>query len=141
MPAEQKYPRIEWERRFLLDRFPREAIVTRVRAISDRYIEGTTLRLRQQSDSDGPTVFKLTQKLGDKANGAGQGLSRFTGGHLVTVSRQELENGLAQHGIKLNSSHGRGALSERVTGKPELTHFDERRAIRTSAVSRWVIPT
>ena len=28
---------------------------------------------------------------------------RFTGGHLVTASRQELENWLAQHGIKLNS--------------------------------------
>ncbi len=54
------------ERRFLRDRFPREAIITRVRRISDRYIEGTMLRLRQQNDSDGPTVFKLTQKLGDK---------------------------------------------------------------------------
>jgi CYTH domain-containing protein len=73
MPTEQKYARIEWERRFLLDRFPREAVVTRVRRISDRYIEGTRLRLRQQSDSDGQTVFKLTQKLGDKANGAHQG--------------------------------------------------------------------
>jgi len=176
MPAEQKYARIEWERRFLLARFPHGAVVTRVRRISDRYIEGTTLRLRQQSDSDGHTVFKLTQKLGDQADGARQGLittvyltnvefgvlaklpakvltktrhsvppfgidvfdgvlsglvlaeaefnsaaeaaalalpsfighevsedPRFTGGHLVTASRQELENWLAQHGIKLNS--------------------------------------
>jgi CYTH domain-containing protein len=176
MPAEQKYARIEFERRFLLDRFPRDVVVTRVRRISDRYIEDTTLRLRQQSDNDGPTVFKLTQKLGDKADGACQGhitsmyltnvefsvlaklpakvltktrysvppfgidvfdgvLSglvlaeaefnsaaeaaalalppfigqevsdnpRFTGGHLVTASRRELENWLAQHGIKLNS--------------------------------------
>ena len=179
MPAEQKYARIEWERRFLLDRFPRAALVTRVRRISDRYIEGTTLRLRQQSDSDGRTVFKLTQKLADQANGARQGLitsmyltsvefimlaklpakeltktrlsvppfgidvfdgvlsglilaeaefnsdaeaaalalpsfighevsndSRFTGGHLVSVSRQELENWLDEHGIKLDSSRG-----------------------------------
>ena len=30
--------------------------------------------------------------------------SRFTGGSLVTVSRQELENWLAEHGIKLNPS-------------------------------------
>lgn len=73
MLAHQKYASIEWERRFLLDRFPREAVVTRVRRITDRYIEGTKLRLRQQSDSDGQTVFKLTQKLGDKANGARQG--------------------------------------------------------------------
>ena len=128
------------------------------------------------SDSDGHTVFKLTQKLGDQVDGARQGLittvyltnvefgvlaklpakvltktrhsvppfgidvfdgvlsglvlaeaefnsvaeaaalalpsfighkvsddPRFTGGHLVTASRQELENWLAQHGIKLNS--------------------------------------
>lgn len=73
MPAENKYARIEWERRFLLDSFPRQAIVTRVRRIEDRYIEGTTLRLRQQSD-DGQMVFKLTQKLVDKAAGARQGL-------------------------------------------------------------------
>ena len=176
MPCGQKYARIEWERRFLLDRFPRDTVCTRVRHISDRYIEGTTLRLRRQSDSDGQTVFKLTQKLGDKADGARQGLitsmyltnvefdvltrlparvltktrhsvppfgidvfdgvlsglvlaeaefssaaeaaalalpsfigpevsddARFTGGHLVTVSRVELGNWLEQYGFKLNS--------------------------------------
>ncbi len=175
MPAEQKYGRIEWERRFLLERFPRGAIITRVRHIRDSYIEGTSLRLRQQTDSDGQTVFKLTQKLGDKAQRVRQGLitsmyltdaefsvlaklpakiltktrhsmppfgidvfdgvlsglvmaeaefnsaaeaaalalpsfvnhevtddPRFTGGRLVTVSRQELESWLAQHGIELN---------------------------------------
>jgi len=174
--AELKYARIEWERRFLVDRFPRDVVVTQVRRISDRYIEGTTLRLRQQSGNDGQTVFKLTQKLGGKADGARQGLitsmyltnvefsvlaklpakvltkirhsvppfgidvfdgvlsglvlaeaefnsaaevaalvlppfighevtddPRFTGGHLVTASRPELENWLAQHGIRLNS--------------------------------------
>jgi len=74
MPAERKYGRIEWERRFLLDRFPRGAVVTRVRRITDRYIEGTSLRLRQQTDSDGTTIFKLTQKLGDQAERARQGL-------------------------------------------------------------------
>ena len=176
MPVEQKYARIEWERRFLLDRFPRGTVATRVRRISDRYIQGTTLRLRQQSDNDGQNVFKLTQKLPDKGNGARQGLvtsmyltnaefsvlaklparvltktrhsvppfgidvfdgalsglvlaeaefssaseavalvlpsfighevsddPTFTGGHLVTASRRELEDRLAQHGIKLNS--------------------------------------
>lgn len=74
MPAEHKYARIEWERRFLLDSFPGRAMVTRVRRIEDRYIEGTTLRLRQQSDDAGQIVFKLTQKLVDKAAGARQGL-------------------------------------------------------------------
>lgn len=176
MPPEHKYARIEWERRFLLDHLPGEAIATRVRRISDRYIEGTTLRLRQQTDSEGQMVFKLTQKLQDKAVGARQGLitsmyltknefgalaklpakvltktrhslppfgidvfdgvlsglvlaeaefhsapeasalalpsfiahevsddPRFTGGHLVTVSRRELKDFLAEHGIKLDS--------------------------------------
>lgn len=74
MPAEHKYARIEWERRFLLRRFPPQAIVTRVRRIEDRYIDGTTLRLRWQSDNNGPIVFKLTQKLAHHAAGARQGL-------------------------------------------------------------------
>src|SRR3974390_2611150 len=74
MPAEHKYARVEWERSFLLDSFPRRAVVTRVRLIEDRYIEGTTLRLRRQRDDDGQTVFKLTQKLADTAVGARQGL-------------------------------------------------------------------
>ena len=73
MPVKQKYARIECERRFLLDRFPRDAVVTWVGHMSDRCIEGTTLRLRQQSDSDGQTVFKLTQKLADERDGGHQG--------------------------------------------------------------------
>lgn len=175
MRPESKYARIEWERRFLLDRFPSEARVTGVRRISDRYIEGTTLRLRQQSDPEGQVLFKLTQKLRGGMVRAEQGLittmyltkdefsvlaklpakvltktrhsappfgidvfegvlsglllaeaefhsaaeasalalpsfivrevsddSRFTGGSLVTVARQELEDWLAEHGVKLN---------------------------------------
>jgi CYTH domain-containing protein len=69
-----KYAKVEWERRFLLDRFPSEANVTRVRLIRDRYIEGTTLRLRQQSEGSNHVVFKLTQKLSERAIGAQQGL-------------------------------------------------------------------
>jgi len=172
MATEHKYARIEWERRFLLDRFPAEAAVNRVRRITDRYIEGTTLRLRQQEDNEGRVVFKLTQKLADKSVGARQGLItsmyltqdefdllarlparvltktrhsvppfgidvfdgvltglvlaeaefnsaaeadalalpsfivhevsddiRFTGGHLVNVSRRQLKDYLAEHGI------------------------------------------
>jgi len=49
-------------------------MVTRVRHIADRYIEGTALRLREQKDEDGQTVFKLTQKLRNPAGGARQGL-------------------------------------------------------------------
>jgi CYTH domain-containing protein len=74
MPVEQKYGRVEWERRFLLDRLPRGVVITRVRRITDLYIEGTSLRLRQQRDDDGQTTFKLTQKLPQKRDGARQGL-------------------------------------------------------------------
>lgn len=73
MQPEHKYAKIERERRFLLDHFPSEANVARVRRIIDRYIEGTTLRLRQQSEGEGQTVFKLTQKLPEPAIGAQQG--------------------------------------------------------------------
>ena len=64
----------EWERRFLLHRFPANVSVVRVRQILDRYIVGTRLRLRRISDPDGTAVFKLTQKLSEGATGAFQGL-------------------------------------------------------------------
>jgi CYTH domain-containing protein len=70
---ENKYARIERERRFLLAQFPANANVARIRRITDRYIDGTTLRLREQSDESGPRIFKLTQKLPAPANGAQQG--------------------------------------------------------------------
>lgn len=68
-----KYARIERERRFLLAQFPSHATVVRNRRIRDNYIEGTTLRLREQSCDDGLTTFKLTQKLPARGNGAQQG--------------------------------------------------------------------
>ncbi len=74
MSSESKYARIEWERRFLVDRFPTEAKVTHVRRIVDRYIDGTRLRLRQMIESDGTEVLKLTQKISERATGARQGL-------------------------------------------------------------------
>ena len=70
---EYKYARTEWERRFLLDRLPEHANIIRVRHIIDRYINGTTLRLRQEADAE-LTVFKLTQKLRAVSTGARQGL-------------------------------------------------------------------
>jgi CYTH domain-containing protein len=74
MLPESKYARVEWERRFLLSSFPGGEKVTRIRRICDRYVDGTRLRLRQQSDGDGQPVFKLTQKLpGGTARGQ-QGL-------------------------------------------------------------------
>jgi CYTH domain-containing protein len=74
MRPDSKYARIEWERRFLVRRFPAGEKVTRIRSIRDRYIEGTTLRLRQQNDDDGQAVFKLTQKLPGGAERGQQGL-------------------------------------------------------------------
>ena len=74
VPAEHKYARIEYERRFLCEQFPPDASVVRVRRIMDRYISGTLLRLREQSDPGGPKTFKLTQKVGGNPGGAQQGL-------------------------------------------------------------------
>lgn len=73
MATEHKYARIERERRFLLDQFPGNANVVRVRRIIDRYVDGTALRLRKQSDDGGPAVFKLTQKVPAQSSGAQQG--------------------------------------------------------------------
>jgi len=67
------YARVERERRFLLAHFPNDADVVRIRRIIDRYIDGSTLRLREQSDDNGPAMFKLTQKLPAPASGAAQG--------------------------------------------------------------------
>jgi CYTH domain-containing protein len=68
-----RFARPEWERRFLLDRIPEHAHVTRVQQIADRYIVGTRLRLRRMNSSDGGVAFKLTQKLDHSADGAFQG--------------------------------------------------------------------
>lgn len=74
MTSQHKYARVERERRFLLERFPSSETVQRTRAIADRYIEGTRLRLREQKDESGPTIYKLTQKIPERAKGAQQGL-------------------------------------------------------------------
>jgi CYTH domain-containing protein len=73
MQREHKYARIERERRFLLDQFPSGDVV-RIRHITDRYIDGTLLRLREQTEEGGAAIFKLTQKVPARANGAQQGL-------------------------------------------------------------------
>ena len=72
MPQE-KYARIERERRFLLAEFPGNRTVVEERRITDNYIDGTTLRLRKQCSSDGRTTFKLTQKLPVRGTGSQQG--------------------------------------------------------------------
>jgi len=73
MQFEHKYARIERERRFLLDGFPGAVHSTRVRRIVDHYVDGTSLRLRKQTEEHRPTVFKLTQKIPARASGWQQG--------------------------------------------------------------------
>jgi CYTH domain-containing protein len=74
MLQEHKYARIERERRFLLDRFPPSPAAVRIRQITDRYIDGTALRLREQKDESGTIVLKLTQKIPAPGSGAQRGL-------------------------------------------------------------------
>jgi CYTH domain-containing protein len=73
MPSQPKYAKIERERRFLLSQFPSDVNVVRVRCLTDRYINGTTLRLREQREDGAPTIFKLTQKVPVAAGAAQQG--------------------------------------------------------------------
>lgn len=57
-----KYARIERERRFLVPALP--AIEpTADRQITDRYIDGTRMRLRLSVGTDGTVMRKLTQKV------------------------------------------------------------------------------
>jgi CYTH domain-containing protein len=74
MPSENKYTRVEWERRFLLEQFPSGADIMRSRRIVDRYIDGTRLRLRQITDRNSNEILKLTQKLPEQTAGARRGL-------------------------------------------------------------------
>ena len=55
-----KYAHVESERRFLLSALPEG--VTRVSEITDRYVDGTRLRLREVV-TDGQVVRKLGQKI------------------------------------------------------------------------------
>ncbi|WP_416982723.1 hypothetical protein [Streptomyces sp. T028] len=58
-----KYARVERERRFLLAAPPERSAVTVTRAITDRYVTGTRLRLRRAVFTDGRRELKLTQKV------------------------------------------------------------------------------
>jgi CYTH domain-containing protein len=58
----------------LIEQFPVDADVVRIRRIKDRYIDGTMLRLREQKDDGGEVVFKLTQKVPARTGGSQQGL-------------------------------------------------------------------
>src|ERR1051326_8942372 len=96
----EKYARIERERRFLLAQFPSDPTIVRNRYIIDRYIDGTTLRLRKQTYNDGLITFKLTQKLPMRGDGAQQGFITS-----IYVTEDEFE---------LLAQIGRASCRERV---------------------------
>jgi CYTH domain-containing protein len=62
--GDPKYARIEFERRWLVDKAARPSLDgAYATQIEDRYIDGTRLRLRQMSRADlGETKWKLTKK-------------------------------------------------------------------------------
>ena len=74
MPQPGKYARVERERRFLLARPPKDQPVTAIRKITDRYLIGTTLRLRHMSDQRDGHDYKFTQKIPADRPGPVQGL-------------------------------------------------------------------
>lgn len=62
--------RVEIERRFALRTVPDLGRALKVRVIEDRYLDGTTLRLRRMSLADGvPLVHRLEQKVPLHATG------------------------------------------------------------------------
>lgn len=61
MAPSNKYAVVERERRFLVRSVPDGA--DRVSAITDRYVVGTRLRLREVVEADGRVVRKLGQKV------------------------------------------------------------------------------
>jgi CYTH domain-containing protein len=73
-PQPGKYARVERERRFLLAGLPTDRPVTAVREITDRYLTGTRLRLRQTVDRRDGHRYKLTQKIPADRPGPVQGL-------------------------------------------------------------------
>jgi CYTH domain-containing protein len=69
-----KYARVERERRFLLTGLPEDRPVTAIRKITDRYLTGTTLRLRHIADQRDGDQYKFTQKIPAGNPGPVQGL-------------------------------------------------------------------
>ena len=61
VPVSLKYAVVERERRFLVGRIPDG--VTRVSQITDRYLEGTRLRLREVVDGNGTVTRKVGHKV------------------------------------------------------------------------------
>lgn len=141
LPVDSRFARAEWERSFLLERFPADASVTRVRQITDRYIDGTRLRLRRMSDSDGTAVFKLTQKLNHGAAGAFQGtlttmyLSEAEHGVLSALSAHVLEK--VRHSVPpIGIDVFKGDLAGLIMAEAEFGSAEEAAAFEPSS---WLV--
>ena len=76
-----KYARPELERRFLLRAVPPGETVARHR-IEDRYLEGTRLRLRRMTSTDGRGDVSIARKLTQKIPGADGGPGLITSMYL-----------------------------------------------------------
>jgi CYTH domain-containing protein len=63
MPPSLKYAHVEREQRFLLAAVPAELMSVPARAIHDRYMRGTQLRLRLIEGAGSDPVLKLGQKV------------------------------------------------------------------------------
>jgi CYTH domain-containing protein len=74
LPQPGKYARVERERRFLLAGLPKDQPATAIRQITDRYLIGTTLRLRHIADQRDGHHYKFTQKIPTDRPGPVQGL-------------------------------------------------------------------
>ena len=84
VPGEGAYARPERERRFLLDGLPEG--LGPARRVEDRYLDGTTLRLRRV-EADGLVVCKLTQKV---RTGGGPGQVALTNLYLTEDEHRRL---------------------------------------------------
>ena len=93
-PGEGRYARPEPERRYLLASVPAGA--TAPRLVEDRYIDGTTLRLRRVSDGT-HAVHKLTQKV---RVGAGGPDSVATTNIYLTADEHERLAALPAHEVR-----------------------------------------
>jgi CYTH domain-containing protein len=74
LPQPGKYARVERERRFLLAGLPKDQPATAIHKITDRYLIGTTLRLRHMADQRDGHHYKFTQKIPTDHPGPVQGL-------------------------------------------------------------------
>lgn len=135
MSPEHEYARVEWERRFLLARFPDEAQVTQTRRIVDHYLDGTRLRLRHIADREGNEVFKLTQKIPEQTAGARQGfittfyLSKAEFEALATLSAKsmsKLRHSVPPFGIDVFE----GALSGLVLAEAEFDSEEDAASLK-----------